>query len=118
MAAFAHQRLTKGSYDLRPFGSRRMRGHQAYSRLVFRNSSLTTGRMEVPAEQCVQQPGPYGIRRLVHTGDSGPGQRNGPVGVTGQIGRLGRVPQHCRTVKAQLLLGIGNLIPHSRTVSK
>ena len=67
--------------------------------------------MKVPAEQRVQQPGPYGVRRLVDTGDSGPGQGNGPVGVTSQVGRLGRVPQHRCTVEAQLLLGIGNLIP-------
>ena len=111
MVAFAHQRLTKGRQNLSPLGSRRQRGHQAYSRLVFRNSSLTTGRVKVPAEQRVQQPGPYGVRRLVDTGDSGSGQGNRAVGVTSQIGRLGRVPQHRGTVKAQLLLGIGNLIP-------
>jgi hypothetical protein len=110
-AGLGDQRLAEGGQDLGPLGQRRAGRHQAHGRLVRGERALAAGRPQVAAEPHVQQPGPHRVGGHVHAGQRRPGQGDGPVRVTGQVRRVGRVLQHRGPVQAEPLVGVGHLVP-------
>ena len=111
MASLPDQCLAEGSEHLGSLRSGRQRWHQAYGGLIFRYRILTAGCMEIAAEERVQQAGAYGVGGLIYCAESRLRQGDRPARVTGEIGRLGRIPQHRGTVETKSLFRIGNLIP-------
>jgi hypothetical protein len=111
VVALPNQCLAEGGQDLRTLGQRWARRHQAHGRLVLGERALAARRAQVAAEPRVQQPGPHRILGRVHVGERRPGQRDGSVRVSGQVGRVGRALQHRGTIEAEPLVGVTHLIP-------
>jgi len=111
VAALRHQRLTERGQHLSALWPHRVRRHKAYGLFILPNCAVATARIEVAAQECMQQAGPYGVTGLINRGQSRSGQGDGTGGIAREVGRLGRVPKYGATVVAKPLFGLGNLIP-------
>ena len=105
------QRLAVGGQNLSADTERRIRRHEAHRRLVLAECALATGRVQVPAQSPVQEPGAHRVHGRVHLEECHPGQGDGSVRVTCQIRRLGCELHHLDMIAPRTLPRVGHLIP-------